>query len=46
MNGYTLIFIVALVIPLAVAAIILSWGVFRVAASLSHHSFHRHNSRG
>ena len=46
MNGYTLIFIVALVVPLAVAAVILSWGLFRGAASLTHHSFHWRNPRG
>jgi hypothetical protein len=46
MNGYMLIFIVAIVVPLAATAIILSWELFRAAVSLSHHSFHRHNPHG
>jgi hypothetical protein len=46
MNGYSLMFMVVLIIALAAAAGVLSWGLLRGVSSLSHHRLHRRGHRG
>lgn len=45
MNGYSLIFMVVLIVALALIAAVLSWGIINGFSRLSHNPFPKRNHR-